>query len=487
MITGKEIKVLDQNADYYGVPTHKLMENAGKGIADYINNHLKPKNKKILILCGTGNNGGDGFVAARHLHPRYNLSVFLTGEEHNIITDISKHNFTRLKKNKIPIFTLKNLSQLDNLLKNHDIIIDSMLGIGLHGTLREPFHTIVKKINTQTNKTIIAVDTPTGLGTNLAIQPQHTTTFHDIKTGMNQQNSGTIHIVDIGIPKPAINFVGPGELKTYYPRPHKHSHKGDNGIVLIIGGGPYTGAPALAGLAAHRTGADLIHIATPQISFPIVASFSPNFIVHRLTNEKLTINDIPLIQPLIKKATAIILGPGLGTHPETVQTIPQLIQEITVQNKPLIVDADGLQPLAQHHNLLKNTQTVVTPHIGEFKKLFNEPLQEDLEAQKKQVKTWAKKIGITILLKGSTDIISNGTYLKLNRIHNEAMTVGGTGDVLAGIVGALLSKNVEPYNAARIAAFLNGEAGNHVFKTKSYGLVATDIIETLPLVLKNYL
>ncbi len=188
-----------------------------------------------------------------------------------------------------------------------------MLGIGLLGELRNPYSIIVEKINSQKEKTIISVDVPTGLGTNLAIKPDFTVTFHDSKETMNKENSGEIHIVDIGIPKKSIDYVGPGELNVYYPRPKKQSHKGENGSVLIIGGGPYVGAPALAGLAALRTGADLVYIATPKSSWQAIASFSPNLIVKGLNSEVLTPGDIPTIREIVNKCDAVVLGPGLGS------------------------------------------------------------------------------------------------------------------------------------------------------------------------------
>ena len=483
MISEKEVKVLDKNSEYFGVPNSKLMENAGKGVADYIINVLKPKNKKIIVFCGTGNNGGDGFVAARYLAKKYKVSVFLTGKD--IKTDISKSNFNKLKKTDVKIYT--KLSEVDKLLLDNAIVIDSLLGIGLSGDLREPFNTIVKKINSTKNKTKVSVDISTGFGKNLAVKSDYTVTFHDVKQEMNKKNSGEIHVVDIGIPKDAVNYVGPGELSVYYPRPRKQSHKGDNGSVLIVGGGPYIGAPALSGMAALRTGADLVFIATPKRSWQSIASFSPNLIVKDLNSDFLTPGDIPTIRELFSKCDAAIIGPGLGTLKETEDAIVKIVKLVIEQNKPLVIDADAIKPIGEHLSLIKNSKTVVTPHAGEFKKLTGIELSQDGNSKIKTTNEWAKKFGIAIFLKGYIDILSNGRKTKLNKVHNEAMTVGGTGDVLAGIIGALLSKGVEPFNAIRIAAFLNGEAGNEAFKKKSYGLLATDIIEEIPNILKRYL
>lgn len=485
MISGKEIKVLDKNSEYFGVPPSQLMENAGKGVADFVINQLKPMDKSIIIFCGTGNNGGDGFVAARYLAETYKVSVFLTGKQ--IKTYIAKNTFNKLEKLNVKIYSPDHLNEIDGLLTDNGIIIDSMLGIGLSGELREPFYTIVNNINSTSDKTIVSVDTPTGLGTNISVKPGHTITFHDVKEGMDSNNSGEIHIVDIDIPKEAVTYVGPGELSTYYPRPKKQSHKGDNGSVLIVGGGPYIGAPALAGMAALRTGADLAFIVTPKRSWQSIASFSSNLIVKDLNSDFLIPGDISIIRELLSKCDAVVIGPGLGSLKETERAIIKIVDLVINQNKPLVIDADAIKPVGEQVDVIKNSQTVVTPHAGEFKKLTGVGLPQNIGGRIETVNEWAEKLGITIFLKGYVDILSDGKKTKLNKVHNEAMTVGGTGDVLAGIIGALLSKGVEPFNAIRIAAFLNGEAGNEAFKKKSYGLLATDIVEEIPGILKKYL
>jgi len=500
MISGREIKVLDKNSEFYGVPASQLMENARKGVADFVKKHFSSKNN-VLLFCGTGNNGGDGFVAARDLAKNHKVTVFLTGKENEIKTKLSKENFLKLKVN---IHDLSDLNNIDDLISEHHIIIDAMLGIGLTGNLREPYVTIVKKIN-DTNKTVIAVDMPTGFGTTTAIKPKFTLTFHDTKDGMTRKNSGDIMIIDIGIPKKAIDYVGPGELSVYYPRPKKESHKGENGNILVVGGGAYIGAPALAALAALRTGADLTYIATPKRAGKAITSFSPllikpkrlaktlakqapNLIVKELTHEHMLMTeDIDIIDEFIPKADTIVIGPGLGSEEPTKHAIKQIITECTKQKKSMVIDADAIQVVGQNPKIIQDSSTVITPHAEEFKELTGVKLSNKLKERKKHVEQWAKKLGVTIILKGATDVISNGEETKLNDIHNQAMTVGGTGDLLAGIIGALLSKRVEPFNAARMGTFINGDAGNAAFHKRSYGLIATDIIDEIPYVLKKYL
>jgi ADP-dependent NAD(P)H-hydrate dehydratase / NAD(P)H-hydrate epimerase len=483
MISEAEMKVIDTNSEYFGVPTIQLMENAGKNVSEFVRTTVKDTKKNILILCGTGNNGGDGFVAARYLTQYYKVTIFLAGAD--VKTEMAKKNFQKLQTYDLKIY--HSTVDLDRLLGENDVLIDALLGTGLVGELKEPYLTIVKKINETKKKMIVSVDVPTGLGSTYMITPDHTLTFHDIKEGMNETNSGKITIVNIGIPQEALTYVGPGELSVYYPRPAKKSHKGENGIVLVIGGGPYIGAPALSGIAALRTGVDLVYIATPRRSWESVAAFSPNFIVKDLAHDMLTKEDIPQIEELLGKCTGVVLGPGLGTASETEAAIIPLVKRIIAEKKPLILDADAIKPVGENLDLIKNSTTVVTPHVGEFKKLTGITLSQDLDTRIAVVNDWAAKLGITIFLKGYIDVLSNGRDFKQNKVHNEAMTVGGTGDVLAGIIGALLSKGIRPFEAVRVAAFLNGEAGNEAFQKKSYGLLATDIIDEIPNILKKYL
>lgn len=502
---GKEVHVLDNNAEFQGTPTIKLMENAGKNVADFITKTIKPKSRRILIFCGVGNNGGDGFVAARYLSKKYDTTVFLTGTSEDIKTNISKKNFETLKKTKTKIIDIKSIEDIDEIISNNSIIVDSMLGIGLSGTLREPYLSLVKKINSSKNKTIISVDVPTGLGTKIEVKPDYTITFHDVKENMNKNNCGKIIIVDIGIPKKAEEYVGPGELTTYYPKPKKQSHKGENGRLLIIGGGPYYGAPALSAFAALRTGADLVYVLTPKKVARAITSysplllktkrfakkmaiFSPNLIVKELSDEEILVpEDLKIAEEYVKKIDTLLIGPGLGNNKKTLEAAEQIIKFFVKSKKSIVVDADAIKVIGKNPVICKNSKTIVTPHTGEFKELTGIKLSCDVDERVKKTKLWAKKLGITILLKGPIDVVSNGDIIKLNDVHNQAMTVGGTGDVLAGITASLTSKGVEPFNAARIAAFLNGYAGNLAFKKKSYGLISTDIIEEIPNVLKKYI
>jgi NAD(P)H-hydrate epimerase len=396
-------------------------------------------------------------------------------------------NFSKLKSLPISLHDQRHLDKLSEKLDHATVIVDAMLGVGIAGELRPPYDDIVTRINRLDNKLIVSVDIPTGMGTSNAVHPNATITFHDKKPNMNETNCGDLIIADIKIPEKAQTHVGPGELSVYYPRSKKESHKGQNGRVLVVGGGPFTGAPALSSLAALRTGADLAFVATPKNVAQIIASYSPNLIVHPLESDNfLSENDVSSIISYVNQVDSVLIGPGLGDNPKTNAAVRSIIKEAVSSSKKMVIDADAIKPLFNHHDLLKSSEIVITPHAQEFTKLTGETLHPELTKKQKQVQNWAKKLNVSLFLKGSTDILSDGDSLRLNTVHNPAMTVGGTGDVLAGIIVALLSKNVPAMTAMRIAAFLNGEAGNKTFKNLSYGLLSTDIVDKIPLVLNEY-
>jgi NAD(P)H-hydrate epimerase len=479
MIPFREVAVLDRNAQSLGVSVSQLMENAGKESARIMRENISLKKKRILVLCGLGNNGGDGFVLARYLRDQ-NIEVFLLGQEKDIKTDTARENYKKL----VNIVKMTNrVDKLHEKIKESDIIVDAMLGVGITGKLKEPYLTCVNAINSAKGKTIVAIDIPTGFGSLYAIKPDITITFHDVKEGMNKRNCGKIVVADIGIPKEAEHYTGPGDI-VYYPLPRPDSHKGMNGRVLVVGGGPYTGAPALVGFGAYRVGVDLVRIATPVKSYLAVAAHSPNFIVESLGRDILTLNDVSAVEKLLDVSDTLVIGNGLGTNIETKRATIKIIKKC---KKPIVIDADTIEVVGENISVLKGHSGVITPHAREFKKLTGIKLSEDLEKRCEAVKNAAKKIGFTVLLKGRIDIISDGKYTKLNRTGNAGMSVGGTGDVLAGVVGGLLSKGVPPFNAARIGAFLNGYAGDLAFEEKGYSLLATDVAEKISIALRKFL
>ncbi len=478
MISAVEMRVLDRNAEHFGVSILELMETAGKGVADIARREFAASGKRVLVVCGTGNNGGDGFVAARHLAEDAQVEVLLSRPPDQLTTAEARTNFERLMD--IPV--LEGLDRSEEAMARADLIIDALLGIGVEGELREPYAALIHDMNAS-RKPILSVDVPSGFGTSTTVRPKGTVALHDAKEGMTAQNSGTIHIVDIGIPARIARSIGPGEF-LLYPRPETGSHKGQNGSLLIVCGGPFTGAPALVALGALGVGADLVHLAVPSAIAHVVASYSPSFIVHPLGGSHLLAEDVKRVAELTTKANALAMGPGLGEARESFEAVRQIVREVAL---PTVLDADALKAVAGDPVCLKGKTIVLTPHAREFLALTGKALPPSAEARAGLVREAAKAHDVTILLKGHVDVVSDGAGTKFNYTGNPGMTVGGTGDVLCGVVGGLLSKGMTPYNAARLAAFVNGYAGDLAFKEKSYGLMATDVAANVGRVLATFL
>lgn len=478
MLPAIEMRVLDRNAQYFGVSILELMENAGKAVADVARRELGVAGKRVLVVCGTGNNGGDGLVAARYLSEDTRVEVLLARPEDQIATEEARANLERL--GDVPIRV--GLDESEAAMARADVIVDALLGIGTEGAIREPFATLIRDMNAS-GKPVLSVDVPSGFGADAQVRPTATVALHDAKEGMTRENSGEIHVVDIGIPPRIVRTIGPGEF-LLYPKPGPDSHKGQNGRVLIVGGGPFTGAPALVAFGALGVGADLAHIAVPAIAAQVVASYSPTFIVHPLAGTHLLQEDVRRVVDLATKADAIAIGPGLGAAPDTLQSVRQIVKAVPL---PVVLDADGVKAVAEDRGLLRGRRAVITPHSREFLALTGRELPPSPEDRAPIVQEAAKALGATVLLKGHVDIVSDGVRTKLNYTGNPGMTVGGTGDVLCGIVGGLLAKGMTPFDAARLAAFTNGHAGDLAFRTKSYGLTAVDVADNVARVLAEYL
>lgn len=483
-----EFRVLDHNAVGMGISLAQLMERAGKAVAQEILERW-PEGKQVVILCGPGNNGGDGIVAARHLHAagREPIVIFVGCENHSDIkTELSREMLGRLP-GSVPCHYWPS-SELEpagtEALENAQVIVDAMLGSGLKGELRSPYKEAVKAL--ELNKTpILSVDVPTGLATAPTVKPDATVTFAEAKVGMTPENSGDIREVDIGFPREARTRCGPGEAQLW-PREDQKAHKGSHGKVVIVGGGPYTGAPILAGLAAYRSGADLVYLLCPERAAQAAMAYMPEFIVQPLDGEYITVGHLETIRQFTNLADVVVLGPGVGRNPETQDAIGRLITTI---DRPLVIDADALYTLAGRTKLLTSRasmlrdypdrcqMTLLTPHRGELKRL-------GLNLEKSVLMKYAKNNHVTLLAKGPVDIITDGEYLKENHVGNPRMAVGGTGDVLAGCLGALRARGLGGYEAARLSAYLVGAAGDLALEDLGRGFLPSEVADLIPIALE---
>lgn len=493
-INSLRMKAIDRNCECLGLLPVQLMENAGAVIAQHIREKLE--SGRVLFLAGRGNNGGDAFVAARHLagSSGYIVKVMLLGKARDIGTKEALHNFSLLKFSRVDVLEITDSSQLEvasEWFQEADLLVDAIFGTGIKGKLREPESKAIDFINREgkAGKTVISVDIPSGLDPDggdfeKAVHAGLTVTFHHMKTGLLSEKAkeytGMIKVVDIGICADAEQYVGPGDLMMLQKR-KSGEHKGDSGKILVIGGGPYSGAPAFASLAALKAGADLVTVAVPGPVAEIVASYSPNLIVRKLSSNILCPEDLSILMDPISSHDVVVMGMGLGRAAETLEAVRKILPFC----RKAVLDADALSALAgtTFESLAGNCELIVTPHAGEFARLRHMETPESLESRIKAVREFSEEKGVVTLLKGKIDIISDGKQTLLNRTGNAGMTVGGTGDVLAGLTGSLFSRN-PTFLAAACAAYINGAAGDLAFEKAGNGLLATDVLEKIPEIIK---
>jgi len=489
-LTSREAMALDMNSAFLGVSTLQLMENAGGAVAQEIASRLEP-GSKVVIFGGTGRNGGDGMVAARHLASRgLRVSFLLIGKGSDIRDECALRNFEILKAlwRSVALEEVADSSAISPV--EADAVVDALLGTGAKGPLRQPILQAVRAINASKGLKL-SIDVPTGIDSDTgeilgdAVRADITLTFHKAKVGLAKAGgyAGQVKVVGIGIPPEAESMAGPGDLALAIGRRPRESRKGDFGRLLVIGGSEtYTGAPCFVALAALRCGADLVYLASPEDAARAISSMSPNLITVKLDGECLSQRNIAPIKPLLERATGAVIGPGLGTREETFKAVGEILEMLRGLKMPSVIDADAIKAMGRARKGL-GFPAVLTPHRGEFRALTGIDLSSDrgtLEEQIRSVREAAKGFDCTILLKGPIDIVSDGERVKLNSTGNPFMTVGGTGDVLSGIVGCFLAQGVGPMAAAAAGAFLNGYLGDALLRGGRAPLLPTDMIEEIP-------
>ena len=506
-----DMMVTDYNCEYLGLSRLCLMESAGKSLAEEVGKiavYTFSKPVKVLIFTGSGGNGGDGFVAARYLLNRgYDVDVYMLKD--NIHSSEARTNFEILENMKprlsrLNIYNLKTLQDINgcevaNSTDSEYVIVDGLLGTGIKGSLQTNIRRAIEIIN-ESKGIKISVDVPSGMDPltgnvdDLAVIPDYTISFHKIKTGVRNAEEevvGGLVTADIGIPFEAEYFVSYGDFLRLKNRTLS-SHKGNNGRLLIVGGSAdYSGAPAIAGMAAIGAGADLVYVASPEKSAEAIKSTSPDLIVKSLEGDKLSLSHLDEILKISDNVDAVLMGPGAGIDDETSKLFNVLAAKI---KKPIVMDADSLKQVEL--SLIKNREDIIlTPHIFEFKSFFNveNDLKLDIDSYdfKKvdenitQFQQIARRIKGTVIVKGQYDLILQGTKFRINKSGNPGMTVGGTGDALAGIVTGLLSQGLNTFDCACLGVFINGLAGDRAYDEKGNGFSATDLVSYIGGVIKD--
>ncbi len=457
-----EFRRLDLNSEEVGVPVRTLMANAGRALADEAD--AMAPDGRIVLLCGKGNNGGDGYAACVELQSRGRDAISIAVEPP---TGAESIHFRDRCHGVVP------WSDFDG--ERPALAVDCLLGSGIQGDPRPPYDAAIDWLNDQraAGVPVLACDIPSAF----QVPADATVTFHAAKEGMTEANSGRIVMTDIGIPPEAATQIGFGDLAVGYPRASAASHKGQNGVVLVVGGGPYTGAPYYASVAAYRAGADLVPAFIPAKAAAAVRCYGPEPIVHDAGTDHLDDAGADAVIEFLPKATALLIGPGLGRHPETLAAVQRILTAAADAGLPVVIDADGLQGIPDAYWKQHGNRTVITPHAREFRDLAGS------EATDEAVASFAAHSGCVVVRKGAADVIAAPNRIKHCPRGHPAMTVGGTGDVLAGAIAAVVSRGADPFDAAAAGTYLVNVAGEAAARELGDGLTALDVADHIPAIL----
>ncbi len=490
-ISAEDMVAIEWNAEYLGVSRLLLMENAGRAVAGEVLKRVK-LGSRVAIFSGLGGNGGDGFVTARHLAPHCKVHQVVLGNPSSIKHPETLINWEIISKmhHSLRLYIIQDAAELPEIKAS--VVVDALLGTGARGAPRGAMLQALQLMNRMSGVKV-AVDLPTGVHpdtgertTEDAFQPDVTVAFHRPKLGLLRKkgNIGKPVVANIGIPPEAEIYVGPGDvLRVYKPRP-PFTKKGDFGRLLVIGGSnQYVGAPILACQGALRSGVDIIYLAAPPNVISAATNLSPDIIPIPLKTKILKRAAISKIRDIIKQVDALLIGPGLGEDSESLDATTQILTLADQQDKLVVVDADALKVIPRVEKLSSNT--IITPHAGEYRYITGGAVPQSLKKRGKVVRALSEKLGCVVLLKGPIDVIAEQEKTRFNWTGIPAMSVGGTGDVLAGICSGICAQGIQSYLAACVGTFINGAAGQLAFQDKGVGLVASDLMEYIPRVIQN--
>lgn len=470
-ISGRESRILEANAVALGVSLDELMENAGRAVAEEVARRLDAPGSAVAILASTGNNGGDGLAAAHYLGQwGYRPELWLLGSPAEIRSASARRCYERAAHHHPVQEGVPGPGQLERF----PLVVDALLGIGQHGEPRGAVRDGVERL-TASGRPVLSIDVPTGLGTAVGVHPRWTVTFTAEKEGMSAENSGEIIVRDIGLPPSAGTETGPGEF-LLYPR----STAARSVRILVLGGGPFAGAPALTALAALRAGAERATVIAPSTAAAQVQGFSPNLVVLAQGKDRFAPADLGALLDTVRRLrpAALAVGMGAGREPETVELFRQLFDGLDPA-LPLLVDADALDPFLHSRHPERTAATLLTPNDGELRRIF--PSIPESEAERRAfLAAKIREANLGILAKGATDLIVAPEGTRLNRHHHPAGSVSGAGDLLSGVLAFLLGSRLTALEAGRLASYWVGEAGLRAFAQRSHGLLATDMLEELP-------
>lgn len=488
----------------FGIPGLLLMENAGLGVARWIQQRFSLENKTIVVFCGKGNNGGDGLVAARHLtNTPARIEVLLLDTPARGDAGVNAAILRKIARNAPDRISIRPVTPSVVSSLHPDIIIDAILGTGFSGSLGKKYASIVQWINGQSVPRI-SIDIPsgihgtTGAGT-VAVKADITLTLGAIKSGLicnaGRERSGTVEVLDIGIPKKVLSNVTPPthlvelrDIAKCLPPRASTAHKYSVGKVFVLGGSRgYTGAPVLTAMSALRSGAGAVVLGVPESIYTVVARKVTEVIVEPLpaTQEgSLAANGIEAIRKRLDWADVTVMGPGLSQNTETASLVESLFLQASGN---VLVDADALTGLAKTRagiSILRKTKAtcIITPHTGEFAQITGMSAEEIELFRIQHARSIAKKLGVFVVLKGAPTVTADPDgSVYVNSTGNPGMATVGMGDVLSGLIAGLWAQGADVVRACYGGVYLHGLSGDAAARELGErSLVASDVIKYLP-------
>lgn len=476
------------------IPGIVLMENAALKV---IKNIDLTKNNNFTVICGKGNNGGDGLAVSRHLSTLgKNVEVFLMGSDENISQD-ARTNACILKHMGIKINRVSNVEDINDLrdsIGRSDMTIDAIFGTGLCREVEGIYYQVISIINENSSCTL-SIDVPSGFNSDTGkimgncVNANSTVSFQMYKRGFLSYNTdkltGEVIVENIGIPEAVVDKFHNNEfimdksiIKDKFIARDKYCYKGDYGRVLIFAGSTgFTGAAYISAQSAVRTGAGLVTLCCDE---------NIRGILSEKLSEAMTVSydDKEKLNELIKKSNAIAVGPGMGTDDHTLRTLSYIIRNAEC---PIVIDADGINVLKDNLDILKekNNEIVITPHFGEMSRITGCSIEDIRDNRIEIAKSFAEKYKVIVLLKGYNTIISNGETTIINPTGNSSMASGGMGDCLTGILTSLIGQGYKPFESSCMAAYIHGFTGEKLSK-KMFCVNATYLLEQLPFTMKEF-
>ena len=506
LVTASEMQQMDrQTIESFGIPGRVLMENAGLGathvLLDQFDNITK---KKVGVIAGRGNNGGDGFVIARYLAQKgSNVTVYLFAESARVKGDAAA-NLKLLMSLDISLIEMpdeKSFLAHKTGMCHQDVWVDALLGTGLKSDVKGYFKKIIEFIN-DLSKPVFSVDIPSGLNSDTGqvcgacIRAKATATFAFAKTGHivfpGVEYTGNLEIIDIGIPDHIVKNIGPKQylltrdrIRMAFKSRSPDAHKGTTGHILVVAGSiGKTGAAAMTAMSAMRAGAGLVTLAIPESLNPVLETQVLEAMTYPLPETKGGVigeSSFNKIMDLLSGKKCLAIGPGLGEAAQTKKLVHRIIKESLTT---LVIDADGLNNIAGSTQILKKAKApvILTPHPGEMAKLTDSTTESVQKDRITCARQFAKKFNVHIVLKGAKTIIAHPDgNVFINPTGNPGMASGGMGDVLTGIIAGLISQGFSPESAAHTGVYLHGAAADLLAeKIGPFGYLSTEVMNAIP-------